>query len=428
MVRLSLEVTAPAQRARAAPPGRRVLGALRHRNYRLFFGSQIISMVGTWMQSLALPWLALQLTHSAFLVGLVLALQYLPVLALAPVGGVIADRFPKRSVLQLTQAAFILPAVFLFVVTWNHTVSYWMLVVAALAWGLVQMVDVPTRQAFAIEMVGREDLMNAIALNSSVWNAAAVIGPSLAGVVIAFFGVAPTFLFNAVSYLAVIVGLSLMHNLPRLLQETTRQPVQRRMVEGARYVRRDPVVGAMLVVVAVFSLFAMNRLTLMPLFADQVLKVGAVGFGLLMGAVGLGSLSGALALALMAPQPSGRRQFWVGAGWAAALLAFSLCRYLPLSMVLLFAAGLCQMLFLATANTRVQTATPDRLRGRVMAFYAQAVMGVGPLGATQAGALASFFGAPAAMAAGAVVAGLVIVGVRIFWPAVFTMEPSEMVA
>jgi MFS family permease len=399
MVRLSREVTAPAHRARAALPRKRVLGALRHRNYRLFFGGQIISTVGTWMQSIALPWLVLQLTHSGFLVGLVLALQYLPVLVLAPVGGVIADRFPKRRVLQLTQAAFMVPAIFLFIVTWNHMASYWMVVVAALAWGVVQMVDVPTRHAFAIEMVGREDLMNAIALNSSVWNAAAVIGPSLAGVVIAFFGVAPCFLLNAISYLAVIAGLSLMRNLP-----------------------------AMLLVVAVFSLFAMNRLTLLPLFADQVLKIGAVGFGLLMGALGLGALTGALTLAVVAPQPDGRRQFWVGAGWAAALLAFSACRYVPLSMALLFGAGVCQMWFFATANTRIQTATPDRLRGRVMAFYAQAVMGVGPLGATQAGALASFLGAPAAMAVGAAAAGLVIVGVRVLWPVVFTMETSEMVA
>jgi MFS family permease len=184
----------------------------------------------------------------------------------------------------------------------------------------------------------------------------------------------------------------------------------------------------MLLVVAVFSLFAMNRLTLMPLFADEVLKVGATGFGVLMGALGLGSLAGALTLALVAPQPSGRRQFWMGAGWALSLLAFSACRFLPLSIALLFVAGLCQMWFLATANTRVQTATPDRLRGRVMAFYAQAVMGVGPLGATQAGALASLLGAPVAMATGAAIAGLVIVGVRVLWPSVFTLEPSELVA
>jgi MFS family permease len=352
------------------------------------------------MQSLAQAWLVLQLTHSAFLVGLVLALQYLPVLGLAPLGGLIADRFPKRRILQLTQAAFMVPALFLFLVTWTGVVSYWMVMLAALAWGVVQMVDVPARQAFAVEMVGREDLMNAIALTSSVWNAAAVIGPSLAGVLIAFSGVPICFLANAISYLAVIAGLALMRNLPTLLPDLARQPLQQRMLEGARYVRRDPVVGAMLIVVGVFALFAMNRLTLMPFFADQVLGVGAVGFGLLMGALGLGSLVGALTLAVGAPQPSGRRQFWVGACWALALLGFSASRILPLSMALLFVAGCCQMWFLATANTRVQTATPDRLRGRVMAFYAQAVMGVGPLGVTQAGALGSFLGAPAAMAIG----------------------------
>ena len=380
------------------------------------------------MQSLAQPWLVLQLTHSAFLVGLVLALQYLPVLLLAPVGGMVADRFPRRRILQLTQAAFIVPAIFLYAITTMHVATYWMVAAAALAWGLIQMLDVPARQTFAVEMVGREDLMNAIALNSSVWNAAAVVGPSLAGIVIALFGVSLCFLLNAVSYLAVIAGLALMRHLPSVYRENGRQPLQQRMLEGARYVRRDPVVGAMLLVVAVFSLFAMNRLTLIPLFADQVLDVGALGFGLLMGALGLGSLAGALTLAVLAPQPSGRAQFWMGAAWAVSLLGFSASRIMPLSMGLLFITGVCQMWFLATANTRVQTATPDRLRGRVMAFYAQAVMGVSPLGATQAGALASLLGAPQAMAIGAVIAGLIIVAFRLFWPSVFTLEPTELIA
>jgi MFS family permease len=426
MVRLSVTVSATAPRARAAPPRRRVLGALRHRNYRLFFGAQAISTVGTWMQSIAQPWLVLQLTHSGFLVGLVLALQTLPVLVLGPFGGVVADRFPKRRVLQLTQAAFVAPALVLFAVTWTHSVSYWVVMAAALAWGLVQVVDMPTRQAFAIEMVGREDLMNAIALNSSVWNAAAVVGPSVAGVVIATAGVAPCFLLNALSYLPLIASLALMHNLPTLMSDANRQPLQRRIAEGARYVARDPVVGAMLVVVAIFSMFAMNRLTLVPLFAEQVLGVGATGFGFLMAALGLGSLAGALTLAFRASQASGRRQFWVGLCWPAALVGFSISRSFPVSVALLCVAGFCQMGFLAAANTRVQTATPDGLRGRVMAFYAQAVTGVSPLGATQAGALASLFGPPAAMAIGAAVAGAVIVAVRLLRPEVFTLEPSEL--
>jgi hypothetical protein len=182
----------------------------------------------------------------------------------------------------------------------------------------------------------------------------------------------------------------------------------------------------MLLVVAAFSLFAMNRLTLIPVFADKVLGTGAAGFGFLMGALGLGALTGALTLVFASPRASGRRQFWVGLCWALALLSFAASRSFLLSMVLLYVAGVCQMWFLATANTRVEAATPDSLRGRVMTFYAQAVMGAGPIGATQAGALASLFGAPVAMAAGAGLAALVLVGVRLLRPAVFTLEPSEL--
>ncbi len=424
-MRLSVTVSAPAARASLPAPRRRVLGALRHRNYRLFFGGQLVSTIGTWMQSIAMPWMVLQLTHSAFLVGLVLATQFLPVLVAGPFGGLVADRFPKRRVLQATQVAFMIPAGLLFVVAFTHTAQYWMVLVAAFLYGLVQVVDVPTRQAFAIELVGREDLMNAIALNSTVWNAAAVIGPAVAGILIATAGLPLCFLINTVSYLAAIAGLTLMHSLPRLVGERDRQPLFARIVEGAQYVRRDPLVLAMLAMVAVFSLFAMNRLTLIPLFADQVLHVGAAGFGFLMGALGLGALSGALSLALVPSYAGGRRQFWVGALWSVALVGFSASRWFPLSCGLLYVAGFCQMWFLASANSRIQSVTPDRLRGRVMSFYAQAVMGVGPIGATQAGALASLFGAPVAMAVGAVVAGVVVVGIRLARAAVFTLEPSD---
>jgi MFS family permease len=181
----------------------------------------------------------------------------------------------------------------------------------------------------------------------------------------------------------------------------------------------------MLLVVAAFSLFATNRLTLLPLFADQVLHTGVAGFGFMMGAMGLGALTGALTLAFVPNQPGGRRQFWIGVAWAVFLLAFSFSRSIALSLALLYLAGVCQMWFLATANTRVQTATPDRLRGRVMAFYAQAVMGVSPIGATQAGALASLFGAPLAMAIGALIAAALMIGVRFLNPVVFTLEPRE---
>jgi MFS family permease len=403
-----------------------VLGALRHRNYRLFFGGQLVSTIGTWMQSIAQPWLVLQLTHSAFLLGLALGMQFLPVLLAGPIGGLIAERFPKRRVLQFTQAAFMVPAVFLFAATATHVVTYPMVLAAALVWGIVQVVDVPTRQAFAIEMVGREDLMNAMVLNSSIWNTAAVVGPAVAGLLIAFAGVSVCFLVNAVSYVAVIVGLALMSNLPSLVAVSDRQPLRERIVEGARYVRCDPVVLSMLLVTAAFSLFAMNRLTLIPLFADQVLHAGPSGFGFLMAALGLGAMTGGLSLAFRPSQANGRRQFWTGLAWAVFLIGFSFSRSFLLSLLLLYLAGLCQMWFLAMANARVQLATPDRLRGRVMAFYAQAVMGVGPIGATQAGALASLTNAPIAMAAGAVLAGLVMIAVRVLSPTAFTLKPEEM--
>ena len=396
-----------------------MLGALRHRNYRLFLTGQIISTIGTWMQSVAMPWLALQLTHSGLLVGLVLAAQFMPVLLGSQFGGVVADRYRKRSVLLVTQSLFTMPSFVLFVLSASGHAEYWMVVLAAVATGTINLFDVPSRQAFLIEMVGKQDLMNAIALNSSVFNGAAVIGPAIAGVIIGTVGLPICFLANSVSYLAAIVALLLMRDLPALVREHHEQHWLRRVAEGASYARREPVVGMLLVSVAVFSLFAMNRLTLIPLFADQVLHVGAQGFGFLLGSMGLGALAGALTLAFNPTSSGPRRQFWMAMIWVAALLVFSMSRVFLISLVALFVAGYAQLTFVATANNRIQTITPDNLRGRVMALYAQALIGVGPIGSTQAGALASLLGAPWAMAIGAVIAGTVILAIRITRPYVF---------
>jgi MFS family permease len=405
-----------------------MLGALRYRNYRLFLTGQIISTVGTWMQSVAMPWLALQLTHNGLLVGLVLAAQFTPVLIGGPLGGVVADRLRKRSVLLATQSLFMVPSFVLFAVSVTGHAQYWMIIVAAFATGTVNLFDVPARQAFVIEMVGRQDLMNAIALNSSVFNGAAVIGPAVAGLVIAVVGVPICFLANSVSYLAAIAALLLMRGLPDVVPQHEDLPFIRRLAEGASYARHEKVVGMLLISVAVFSLFAMNRLTLIPLFADQVLHVGAHGFGFLLASMGLGALVGALTLAFfpnLGADP--RRQLWMAMIWVAALLEFSVSRVFVLSMAALFVAGYCQISFVATANNRIQTITPDHLRGRVMSLYGQALLGVGPLGSTQAGALATLFGAPWAMAIGAVIAGGVMIAIRIFTPEVFSLtgQPSQ---
>jgi len=403
-----------------------MLGALRHRNYRLFIAGQVVSTTGTWMQTVALPWLALQLTHNGFLVGLVLAAQFLPVLVLSPFAGELADRYRKRSVLLVTQTSFVVPPFALFALTATGHAEYWMVVVAAIATGTINALDVPTRQSFQVEMVGKQDLLNAIALNSSVFNASAVIGPSIAGVLIALVGVPICFLINSVSYLAAIGALLLMRNLPAVASSRVEEPLRTRLAQGAAYARHEPIVGMLLIVVAVFSLFAMNRTTLLPLFADQVLHVGAHGFGFLLASMGLGSLMGALTLAFvprLGAEP--RRQLWMAAIWVAALLEFSISRNFAVSLVTLFVAGYCQISFVAAANSRIQTITPDHLRGRVMALYAEALIGVGPLGATQAGALATLLGAPWAMAIGASIAGAAVLLVRLVSPQVFG-QPSEV--
>ena len=398
----------------------RMLGALRHRNYRLFLTGQIISTIGTWMQSVAMPWLALQLTHSGLLVGLVLAVQFTPVLLGSQFGGIVADRFRKRSILLVTQAAFTIPSFSLFLLSSSGHAMYWEVLIAAAATGTINAFDVPARQSFVVEMVGKQDLMNAIALNSSVFNGAAVVGPSVAGVIIGAVGVPVCFLANSVSYLAAVGALLLMRNLPAIVREQHDQRWRQRLAEGASYVVREPVVGLLLIDVAVFSLFAMNRLTLIPLFADQVLHAGASGFGFLMASMGLGALVGALTLAFfpgLGANPA--RQFWLGLLWVAALLVFSFSRVFLLSSAALFVAGYSQISFVATANSRIQTLTPDGLRGRVMGLYAQALIGVGPLGAMQAGALATLLSAPWAMAIGATVAGAVVVATRLLRPTVF---------
>jgi len=372
-----------------------------------------------------MPWLALQLTHSGLLVGLVLAAQFTPVLLGGQFGGVIADRYRKRSVLLATQSLFMVPSFTLFVVSSSGHAQYWMVVIAALAVGTINLFDVPARQAFIVEMVGKQDLMNAIALNSSVFNGAAVVGPSVAGVLIAVVGVPLCFLANSLSYLGAVAALLLMRDLPALARDHADQPWLARLLQGISYARREPVVGMLLLLVAVFSLFAMNRLTLIPLFADQVLYVGAQGFGFLVGAMGLGAMTGALMLAFF-PQLGAdpRRQLWMAAIWVAALLEFSISRVFLISLVTLFVAGYAQISFLAATNNRIQTIAPDHLRGRVMGLYGQALIGVGPLGATQAGLLATLFGAPWAMAIGAAVAGSVVLAVWLLRPAVFG-HPSQ---
>jgi MFS family permease len=386
----------------------RGFAALRHPNYRLYFFGQLISLIGTWMQTVAQSWLMLQLTGSAVALGIVNALQMLPVLLVGMFGGVFADRVPKRRLLVITQTVQMLLALILAVLVTTGTVQVWHVYVLATGLGLANAFDMPTRQAFVVEMVGRDDLMNAVALNSMQFNAARIVGPALAGVSIAALGVAGSFYANALSFLAVIGGLLLMRTDRFFAVEAPRrEPVFKSMAEGCRYVLRTPTVMLITFMVGALGLFAFNSNVLIPLFASDVLHVGAQGYGLLMAAMGAGSLGAALVAAFV---QRSRWEMIVGGaiGFCLFELVFAFSHVYWLSIALLGLAGFALISFFTSANTGIQQNVPDRLRGRVMGAYMTVNMGVTPIGNLATGAMAAAFGAPAAMAIGAA-AGLVSV-------------------
>src|SRR5881398_869164 len=287
---------------------------LRHRNFRLFWFGQLISLIGTWMQSIGQAWLVLELTHSAWLLGVVGALQFLPVMLLSLFGGVLADRLPKRRVLLFTQSFAMLQAVVLWILVASGHIQVWEVLVLASLLGLTNSVDMPTRQAFVVEMVGREDLPNAIALNSSVFNMARVVGPGLGGLIIAWAGVAPLFLLNAISFIPVIIGLALIdlrglytrkeHIVGGKGASAPRQSTMQSLREGLAYVARTPSILLIITVIGIVSLFGINFNVVLPVFATNVLNVGAEGFGFISSAFGLGSLLSALWLAWSNRKPS----------------------------------------------------------------------------------------------------------------------------
>lgn len=379
----------------------RGLSALRHRNFRLFWSGQLVSLIGTWMQSIAQGWLVLQLTHSnAFALGVVSAFQFLPVLVFGLFGGLIADALPKRPTLYATQGTMMVLAFILAALTYTNVVHVWHVVALATLLGFANAVDMPTRQAFVMDMVGREDVGNAIALNSAAFNAARIVGPAIAGLAIALVGTATCFLLNGISFLAVLGGLALMrdHELksrPRADVERSPSAMVENMAEGLRYVGGTPVVLLAVVVVGLVSTVGMNFNVLVPVLASDVLHVGATGYGFLMTAMGIGSLVSALAIAFSG-RPS-RRVLLVGAFLMGLLqVAVGLVRFFPLALVAMFGVGAAAIAMTATANTLIQLSVPDALRGRVMSVYTTVFAGSTPIGSLMTGGLASGFGTLAA--------------------------------
>jgi MFS family permease len=386
------------------------LRALNHRDFRVFWLGQSVSVIGSWMQSIGLSWLVLELTGSPLRLGLVSALQFGPLLFLSVVAGVIVDRSSTRRLLLSTQVALMLPAFALAGLVWTGWIRYWHVATLAGAIGIVNALDMPSRQSFTVEMVGRDDLMNAIALNSATFNAARVTGPALGGYLIARYGTAVAFLLNGLSFLAVVIALATIRagSEARPRRDTT---VRQEILDGLRYATRTPLIASILTLVGALSMFALNHNVLVPLFAREVLREEVHGFGLLMAWLGVGAVVGAIAVATLG---QGRPPFAAvvgpAMGVAGGLLALAFVRQFALAAALLFLIGAMQIIFLNGANTLVQVTVPDELRGRVMGVYMMVFAGVTPVGAFLIGSVAEAAGVPAACAVGG---GLALVAVLI---------------
>ena len=381
--------------------------AFRHRNDRLFFGGQAISLVGTWMQQVAQGWLVLQLTHDPFWLGLVAAAQFGPVIVFGLFGGVIADQLPKRQTLLVTQVVAMVLALILFGLTATGLVEVWHVMVLAALLGVANAVDMPVRQAFAVEMVGRDDVTNAVGFNAALFNASRIVGPAVAGLLIGAFDISAAFLINGLSYVGVIVAYMLMRDSELRATDPIARPtgihdVWDNLAEGARYVRDTPLVLLSCVVVGLAATFGMNFQVLVPPLADNVLEVGASGFGFLMAASGIGSTAAALGVAFS----KRTRARWIAIG-AMALgiggIGLAWSPSFPVALLAMLVAGAGGIAMAVTANTTIQTTVPDQLRGRVMSVYTTVFAGSVPAGGLLAGYVASRWGVGVAFAAGGVV-------------------------
>jgi MFS family permease len=384
--------------------------ALRHPNYRLFFGGQLISLTGTWMQMVAQSWLVYRLTGSAVLLGFVGFSSQIPVFLLAPLGGSVADRLNRRRILVTTQTTAMLLAFLLAALTLTGRVEVWHVFALASLLGITNAFDIPTRQAFVVDMVGKEDLINAIALNSSMINGARIVGPAVAGVLLDALGEGWCFLANGVSFLAVIAGLLLMKMTTQTRVPLPGSPLAS-ILEGFRYIKHTRPILALLLLLGLVSLMGMPYAVLMPIFADQILHGGARGLGLLMGATGVGALAGSLILAAKSGiHGLGRWIALAALGFGLSLVLFSLSRFFWLSAALLLPVGFCMIIEMASSNTLIQTLVSDELRGRVMAVYSMMFMGMAPFGSLLAGTLAHSLGAPSTVALGglACIAGALV--------------------
>jgi MFS family permease len=374
-----------------------------HRNFRLFWTGQTVSLIGTWMQQVGQGWLALELTNSAFMVGLVSAAGSFPVLLLSLYGGVVADRRSKLRIVLICQALLLVEAAALWWFAWTGRINIgWLLALTTMG-GVISAFEIPARQAMVVELVSRDDLVDAIALNSGGFNLARIVGPSIAAIVLAKFGVAWCFGINAISYFAVLASLALIRLPPWMPVQYLVSPSEQ-LKQGFRYMRSSRAVSGLMGVIAVYSIFGFQYLTMMPVIARDVLHTGASGYGLLLTFVGIGALTGALSLAGLGGRIRRGRLFNATAyAFAGLTILFSLTRTVHVAAVVLLFLGLTMLINGALANGILQSVVPDELRGRVMATYVFVYVGFTPIGSFIAGAMARFVGVEWAIFAGGVI-------------------------
>ena len=416
---LKPDVSPPAAEEQALTPGRQTsrvpssFSALRSRNYRLYFGGQLISNIGTWMQIIAQGWLVFQISHSERDLGIVSFAAAIPALLMTAWGGVVVDRVDKRKVLVITQTAMMLLAFILAALTFSGVVQVWQVVVLSFMTGVINAFDAPARMAFLVDIVERKDLPNAIALNSLMFNSARAIGPAIGGILLALLGAGWCFTINGISFLAVIVSLILMR-LPAIQKKTFTETPWQQLSAGVRYVRSQRDILSMILLALVFSLFGISYWTILPAFVSVVLNSGPTLFGAITAASGIGAVCGALVL--VQPWVNGRRGRWLNVAnltFPPLMILFAYLPYPNAALVLAFLLGVGFMMQFTLINTLIQTVVEDDLRGRVMGLYTLTFFGIAPFGNLLIGAAAESYGISLTILVAALLT--LVLGRLIFW-------------
>ena len=376
--------------------------AFKHRNYRLYFTGQLISMIGTWLQTVAQGWLVLELTHSAFWVGTVASLGTLPGLFFSLHGGLIVDRFSRKKILYFTQYSSLFLAVLLGVLTVLHVVTLWEIILISALLGAITAIDLPARQAFSVDLVGKEDLHSAIALNSGLFNAARVIGPGVAGLLIALFGTGGAFILNGLSFLALVIALNIMS-----IKETVHAVhpnAIKAIKEGISYAFTHRIIRTLLIMSSIVSIFGWSYITIMPVVTEKVFGKDASGLGILYMASGLGALLGTFFVSSVSKKVSSSMFIFLGGIiFSLSLIVFSYTTNFNLALIFMFLSGLGLILQFAIMNTSIQRHVEDSLRGRVMSLYTLTFLGLAPLGSFEIGIIAEHFGSMFALRMGAII-------------------------